>query len=80
MVILPILLIILKIVLISSKCRMTQKCDLAPKKCGPINKIDSEPQILLGPNVNSTCPEYYGQLACCNNDQNILMSQFYFKK
>jgi hypothetical protein len=57
--------------LVFSKCRMEQKCDVLKPECHPIASNDTEPSVLLGPNV--ICPEYFNKTACCNNGQNILL-------
>lgn len=52
-------------------CTMKQDCDITKPDCGPSPANFTQPQILLGNKV--ICPEYYGKLACCNQDQNVLM-------
>jgi hypothetical protein len=52
-------------------CRMQQLCDVTQPGCRPEPANNTQPQILMGPDV--ICPEYYNKTACCNNGQNILM-------
>ncbi len=59
------------LVFIESKCRMQQDCNVADPKCKPSAANNTEPQTLAA--VDSICPDYSDQLACCNKGQNILM-------
>lgn len=54
------------------KCRMQQKCDITDPNCIPGPAEFTEPEILEGSNI--ICEEFRGKKACCNDSQNILMT------
>ncbi len=57
--------------LVRGLCVMKQDCDIKSPDCKPGPANFTQPTILKGMNV--ICPEYNNQLACCSNNQNILM-------
>ena len=57
--------------LMESKCRMKQDCNVLDPKCQPSAANNTDPQILAA--VDSICPDYTDQLACCSKGQNMLL-------
>jgi hypothetical protein len=51
---------------------MEQKCNIKDDNCIPGPAKNSSPEILTGNDI--ICEEYRNKLACCNNAQNILLS------
>jgi hypothetical protein len=59
--------------LIQSKCRIQQDCNVMDPKCKPSAANFTEPKVIAA--IDTICPEYKGQLACCSKGQNILLQK-----
>ncbi len=53
-------------------CMMEQKCNIKDDNCIPGPAKNTTPEILTGNDV--ICEEFRGKDSCCDNSQNILLS------